>query len=147
MGGALQGIGSPSVYPQSTPWGWAPQFGGQTGGQFGTHVPQQLQTLQAAFYQLLQVEGLQLQHKLQQIQQLAQIIPQQLQQIQYLTQFVAQQASHQSPLHASQPFLPNTSQYLSSFGTPPGWLGTFPTPQPQMFGGQGGFGGQSGYVM
>ena len=143
MGGALQGFGTPSVYPTpQLPWASGPQSSGQFGGPFGSYVPQQLQQLQAAVQQLLQTGYLQQ----QQVQQLLHIVPQQLQQIQHLIQFVVQQAYQQSPMSASQPFSPNAGYSLSSFGTPSGWLATPPTTQSQFFG-QGGFGGPSGYVM
>ena len=143
MGGALQGFGTPSVYPTpQLPWAAGPQSSGQFGGPFGSFVPQQLQQLQAAVHQLLQTGYVQ--H--QQIQQLLHIVPQQLQQIQQAISFVAQQAYQSSQLPASQPFSPNAGYALSSFGTPSGWLATPPATQPQFFA-QGGFGGQSGYVM
>ena len=142
MGGALQGFGTPSVYPTpQLPWAAGPQSSGQFGGPFGSFVPQQLQQLQAAVQQLLQTGYVQ--H--QQIQQLLHIVPQQLQHIQQLIQFVAQQTSQSSPWQQNQPF-PNVG-YPMAFGHPSGWLGSSPGTQPQFFGGQGGFGGQSGYVM
>jgi hypothetical protein len=143
MGGALQGIGTPTGYPtQTLPWGF-PQLTGQSGvtGLYGPQVPQLLQQLQAAVHHLLQTEFAQQ----QQIQQLLHIVPQQLQQIQQLVQFVAQQTSQSSPFHQTQPF-PNVGYPMTSFGPPSGWLGSAPGTQPQLFGGQG-FGGQSGYVM
>jgi hypothetical protein len=145
MGGALQGFGTPTGYPtQTQPWGFTPQLTGQSGvtGLYGPQVPQQLQQLQAAVHHLLQTEFAQQ----QQIQQLLHIVPQQLQQIQQLVQFVAQQTSQSSPFHQTQPF-PNVGYPMTSFGYPSGWLGSSPGTQPQLFGGQGGFGGQSGYVM
>lgn len=148
MGGALLGTGTPTVYPgQQIPWGgpWSgqstfqgmqpltQQWGGAAGfaGQSGAYLPQQVQALQAAVQQLLQIEYIQQQH----INQLLQIVPQQLHQIQQLVQHVAQQASQTSPMHSPQPFFPGTG---FGMGTPP---------QGQLFGGQSGFGGQGGYVM
>ena len=151
MGGALQGIGTPTGYPtQTQPWGFNPQVGfnpqmiGQSGvsSLYGPQVPQLLQQLQAAVQHLVQTEFAQQ----QQIQQLLHIVPQQLQQIQQAISFVAQQANQSSQLPASQPF-PNVGYPMTSFGYPSGWLGSSPGTQPQLFGGQGGFGGQSGYVM
>lgn len=137
MGGALQGTGLSSVYPaQQVPWGWNPLLSGQAGAipPFGTHVPQQLQSVQITLQQLLQLGVVQQ----QQIQQLLQIVPQQLQQIQQLIQFIAQpyqqQAyqTYQTPLMHSQPsFFPNAG---------------FGVSLPQIFAGQGGV-GQTGYVM
>jgi hypothetical protein len=149
MGGALQGIGTPTVYPTPTlPWGFTPQLSGQIGvsSLYGPQVPQLLQQLQAAVHHLLQTEFVQ-QQQLQQLVQLVQIVPQQLQQIQQLIQFVAQQTSQSSPWQQIQPFLPNVGYPMTSFGHPSGWLGSSPVTQPQIFAGQGGFGGQSGYVM
>jgi len=146
MGGVLQGIGTPTGYPtQTLPWGFTPQQTGQSGvpSLYGPQVPQLLQQLQAAVHHLLQTEFVQQ----QQIQQLLHVVPQQLQQIQQLVQFVAQHTSQSSPWHQSQSFLPNVGYPLASFGHPSGWLGSSPGAQPQIFGGQGGFGGQSGYVM
>jgi len=144
MGAALQGIGTPTGYPsQALPWGFTPQLTGQYGvtGLYGPQVPQLLQQLQGAVHHLLQTEFVQQ----QQIQQLLHIVPQQLQHIQQLIQFVAQQTSQSSPWQQNQPF-PNVG-YPMAFGHPSGWLGSSPGTQPQFFGGQGGFGGQSGYVM
>src|SRR5262245_44140033 len=148
MGGALQGTGLSSIYPvQQIPWGWNPQFSGQTGAipPFGMHVPQQ-QSLQAVLQQLLQLGVVQQ----QQVQQLLQILPQQLQQIQHLIQFVAQQTyqqqSYQTPLHYQQSFFPTAGFGMSPFGAPANWLGTSQGSLPQIFTGQGGI-GQSGYVM
>jgi hypothetical protein len=144
MGGALQGIGTPTGYPTPTlPWGFTPQLSGQSGvtSLYGPQVPQLLQQLQAAVHHLLQTEFVQQ----QQLQQLVHIVPQQLYQIQQLIQFVAQQTSQSSPWQ--QPFLPNGGYPMASFGHPSGWLGSSPGTQPQIFAGQGGFGGQSGYVM
>lgn len=136
MGGALQGFGTPSVYPTSQlPWGFAQQSG-QFGGQFGSQVPQQLQQLQAAIHQLQHSEYVQQ----QQIQQLLQIVPQQLHQIQQLIQLLAQQHVYQQQHAYQQPFSPSPWPGAQSFSTP-GFGGT----QPQMFGGQAGFG--QGYVM
>lgn len=149
MGGALQGFGTPTGYPTPTlPWGFTPQLSGQIGvtslsGLYGPQVPQLLQQLQAAVHHLLQTEFVQQ----QQLQQLVHIVPQQLQQIQQLIQFVAQQTSQGSPWQQIQPFLPNVGYPMTSFGHPSGWLGSSPGTQPQIFAGQGGFGGQSGYVM
>jgi hypothetical protein len=146
MGGALQGIGTPTGYPTPTlPWGFTPQLSGQSGvsSLYGPQVPQLLQQLQAAVHHLLQTEFVQQQL----LQQLVQIVPQQLQQIQQLIQFVAQQTSQSSPWQQIQPFLPNVGYPMTSFGHPSGWLGSSPGTQPQIFAGQGGFGGQSGYVM
>ena len=146
MGGALQGIGTPTGYPTPmSPWGFNPQLTGQGGvtSLYGPQVPQLLQQLQVAVQHLLQTEFVQQ----QQIQQLLHIVPQQLQQIQQLIQFVAQQTSQSSPFYQNQSFLPNVGYPLASFGHPSGWLGSSPGTQPQIFGGQGVFGGQSGYVM
>jgi len=144
MGGVLQGIGTPTGYPPPTlPWGYTPQLTGQSGvSLYGPQVPQLLQQLQVAVHHLLQTEFVQQ----QQIQQLLHVVPQQLYQIQQLIQFVAQQTSQNSPWQ-SQSFPPNVGYPLTSFGVPSGWLGSSPGSQPQIFGGQGGFGGQSGYVM
>jgi len=130
------------------PWGYTPQLSGQIGvsSLYGPQVPQLLQQLQAAVHHLLQTEFVQ-QQQLQQLVQLVQIVPQQLQQIQQLIQFVAQQTSQSSPWQQIQPFLPNVGYPMTSFGHPSGWLGSSPVTQPQIFAGQGGFGGQSGYVM
>ena len=163
MGGALQGIGTPTVYPTPTlPWGFTPQLSGQIGvsSLYGPQVPQLLQQLQAAVHHLLQTEFVQQQQlqqlvqlvqivpqQLQQLQQLVYIVPQQLQQLQQLIQFVAQQTSQSSPWQQIQPFLPNVGYPMTSFGHPSGWLGSSPGTQPQIFAGQGAFGGQSGYVM
>jgi hypothetical protein len=128
-----------------------PQQGGQIGGPFGSHVPQQLQQLQQAIYQLLQIGYVQQQH----IQQLLQIVPQQLQQIQHLLQIHAYQ---QQPYQSSQLFNPQSMFATPGFGTPsfgtsgfagqgfgatPSWLGGSQGTQQQF--GQGGFG--QGYVM
>src|SRR5262245_8317887 len=153
MGGALQGFGTPSVYPTpQLPWAFTPQLSGQIGGPFGSSVPQQvqsfsfvpqqLQQLQAAVHQLLQTGYVQQ----QQIQQLLHIVPQQLQQIQHVIQFVAQQANQPSPMFGPQLFPPNAGYSLSTFGTPSGWLAAPPATQSQFYT-QGGFGGQTGYVM
>jgi hypothetical protein len=146
MGGALQGIGTPTGYPiPQALWGLNPPLTGQFGvtTPFGPYVPQQLQQLQVAVHQLLQNGFVQQQH----LQQLLLIVPQQLQQIQQLVQFVAQQASQLSPFHQIQPFLPNATYPMTAFGPSSGWLGSSPATQPQLYGAQGGFGGQSGYVM
>jgi hypothetical protein len=155
MSVALQGIGTPAVYPTPTlPLTFNPQLLGTAGvsALYGPYVPQQLlqpylpqplQQLQAAIHQLLQTQFVQQ----QQLQQLVHIVPQQLQQIQQLIQFVAQQTSQNSPWQQTQPFLPNVGYPMTSFGHPSGWLGSSPVTQPQIFAGQGGFGGQSGYVM
>jgi len=125
------------------PWGFTPQLSGQSGvtSLYGPQVPQLLQQLQAAVHHLLQTEFVQQ----QQLQQLVHIVPQQLYQIQKLIQCGAQQTSQSSPWQ--QPFLPNAGYPMQSFGHPSGWLGSSPGTQPQIFAGQGGFGGQSGYVM
>jgi hypothetical protein len=134
MGGALQGTGLSSVYPQQIPWGWNPQLSGQSGAipPFGPYVPQQLQSLQITLQHLMQLGVVQQ----QQIQQLLQIVPQQLQQIQHLIQFIAQQyqqqAAYQTPLMHSHP------SFFPSAG--------FGVSLPQIFSGQGGV-GQTGYVM
>lgn len=140
--GALLGTGTPSVYPsQQIPWGFNPQLSGLSGATvpFGAHVPQQLQQLQAAVHQLLQNGFVQQ----QQIQQLLQIVPQQLQQIHQLIQFVAQHAQS----YPYQSFLQNAGYPVPSFGAPSPWLGSSPGTQTQLFGGQGAFGTQGGYVM
>jgi hypothetical protein len=142
MSGAFLGTGAPSVFPtQQIPWGagpFTPQLPQPIGqgalGPFGPQLPQQLHALQAAVQQLLQLQYAQ--HL--QLQQVLQIVPLQLHQIQHLIQYVAQQTSQ----HSSQPFLPTTGFPMTSIG-PSGWS---QTSQPQLFGGQGGFGGQ-GYVM
>ena len=170
MGGALQGFGTQSGYPTSQmPWGFMPQQSSQFGGPFGSQqVPHQLQQLQAAIHQVLQTEFT---HQ-QQIQQLLQIVPQQLQQIQHLLQIHAYQQQpyqqqpyqqfqqpYQQQLYQQQPYQPQPYQSMpwqtpgfgvpsfggQSFGANPSWLGTSQPTQPQLFGGQGGFG--QGYVM
>jgi len=143
MGGALQGFGTPFSPTSQPPWASLPQSGSQFGGPFGSYVPQQLQQLQATVHQLLQTGYVQQ----QQIQQLLHIVPQQLQQIQHLIQFVAQQAYQPSSMPASQLFSPNAGYSVPWFGTPSGWLAAPPATQSQFFTAQGGFGGQSGYVM
>jgi hypothetical protein len=125
MGGAL-GFGTPTFNPaQSMSWGT---------GSFGTHTPQQLlQSLQ----QLLQLEYVQ-QH---QLLQLAPYKLQQLQQIQHLIQLLAQQQFYQPQPHSLQPFLPQGTFPMTSFGAPGGWLTGAQGIQPQVFG------GHAGYVM
>lgn len=152
MGGALQGFGTPSVYPTpQLPWGFTQQ-GGQFGqfGQVGQQMPQ-LQQLQAAIHQLLQTGYTQQQL----IQQLLQIVPQQLQHIQQLVQYIAQQHVYQqqqsyqsSPWQSQSPFSTmglGGHPFSQSFGTTPSWLGSTQGAQPQMFGGQANFG--QGYLM
>lgn len=148
MGGALLGTGTPNVYPTPQPWGNPWNVGGQSTfagmqpatqpwsgasgftGPFATYLPQQVQALQAAVQQLLQLEYVQQQH----ISQLLQIVPLQLHHIQQLIQYVAQQTSQISQLHTPQAFLPATGFGIGG-------------PQAQLFGGQSGFGAQGGYVM
>jgi len=122
---------------------------GQPGANswFGTQGLQPLQSLQVALQQLLQVEFAQQ----QQLQHLLQVVPLQLHQIQQLIQFVAQHAyqqqSYQQPqLHNPQSFFTGGFP-VQSFGGQSGWLGASQSNQPQIFGGQGGFGGPTGYVM
>ena len=149
MAGALQGTGTPTGYPMpQLPWGvstfagqqpFAPQLG-QIGSPFGAFVPPQLQPLQAAVQQLLQIQYVQQHH----IQQLLQFVPQQLHQIQQLLQFVLQQTYQGGQWHGQPSLLPG-GYALGSFG-PSAW-GTSQGLQPPLFGGQGGFGAQGGYVM
>lgn len=125
MGGAL-GIGTPTFNPAAaglfgTPW----SVGGSVGMQ-SQHVLQALQHLLHIQYA-----------EQQQLQQVAQLVPQQLQLIQHLIQIVA----HQQPYPLAQPplqsFAPN---FPASFAGPSGWLGTQAAQSPI-------FGGQQGYVM
>ena len=117
--GSTFGIGSPTAYPGSLPWGFSPQGGQPFGAQpfapqpypyqnpyasqgiggFGIgagHPVQQL--LQIIPQQLQQVQALQ-QLQVQYLQQLLQIVPAQLQQIQQLVQIIPQQLQQQT-----QPF-------------------------------------------
>jgi hypothetical protein len=127
MGGAL-GIGTPTYNPAPAGLFGNPWFGGSS---FGVQTPQ----LQHALQQLLQIQYAQQ----QQLQQAAQLVPQQLHLIQHLIQIVTHQ---QQPYPLFQPQLQSfgTSFPPSSMTGPSGWLGAQTAQQPI-------FGGQPGYVM
>lgn len=129
MGGAL-GIGTPTYNPATAGFFGNPWLGGSP---VGIQTPQLLHGLQHLLH--LQYAGQ------QQLQQLAQLVPQQQQLIQQLIQIVAHQQQQQPYSmwqQQQQPFAPMFQ--TPSFSGPSGWLGTQSAQQPI-------FGGQQGYVM
>ncbi len=142
--GTAFGIGTPTIYPVQSPWGFSPYTGQAFGAQssnpslgagygigsygVGTVSPSQqiAQLLQIVPQQLQQVQVLQ-QQQLALLQQLLQLVPAQLQQLQQLIQVVPHQVQQLQQQY--QPF-------GAAFSSP---LGFGLVPQA--------FGGQTSHVM